>query len=159
MIFIMNKSILPVLIASLVILSSLDGRSAPKAAPRRATPSSASTYLIELAGQADMINPADLNKTRSDLLWNNSTPSLGTFNQLTGSAISLGYQFFSFGSLILRYEAVTQQLPTTTVPSLGTVKDSFNYRPILLLLDIPFDLGSGFSMSLRAGAGYPEVAR
>ncbi len=117
--------------------------------------SGGSSFLVEAAYDIDSVSATDLNSARKSFLWNNTTPSSGTINRLSGFGVSLGYRFFDPVYLILRYESFSQTLPTTTISGASyTIADSFTYKPILLLADLPFHLFDSLVISLRAGLGY-----
>lgn len=112
-------------------------------------------FLFEANYRGSLVDPAELNQARSSLKWNNTTPSSGEFDQLTGYTVTLGYRLFEQMLVLISYEDNLQQLPTTAISGASyTIADSFHYKPIFLMLDYPFLLSESITLSVRAGIGY-----
>lgn len=105
------------------------------------------------------VNPGELNGTRSTFLWNNTTPTGGTFKDLSGFSVGIGY---SFGTdfLSIEFGRVSQALPNTDIlPSTLTVQDSFEYEKVMLVYDWVFQESREFSYEIGLGVGYATKFR
>jgi hypothetical protein len=107
-------------------------------------------YLEGYVGQAS-VNPVGLNNAIADNIWNTTAASPGKFNSLNYMAVQAGLQVFPFIFVGLRYEQVSKELPSGTAGTGKTVQDTFNYTPVILMIEA--STPSLFSFVFTGGFG------
>lgn len=123
----------------------------PSVAPAR--PSNSVNYRILANYNYIMTSPSDLNDHRSQFLWNGTTASQGTFSNMNGFSVGIGY-LVGRGFLGLEYAHGTQDLASTLIsPSTTTVKDSLDYDTVYLVYDWLLNQGPKQSYELGVGVG------
>ena len=128
-------------------------RGSPSVAPAR--PSSGSPVSFRLLANYDFImtSPGDLNGQRASFLWNSTTATQGTFNNMNGFTVGGAY-FLGQGFLGVEYSHALQELQNTLIaPGTYSVKDTFNYDTVYVLYDWVFNKGSNQSYELGLGVG------
>lgn len=118
-----------------------------------ATPTSTAKFRLLANYNYSLITPNDLNDYRAGLLWNNTTRTQGTFNNLQGFSIGAGYKVED-GFLGIEYSHEFQELTNTAIqPSTLYVQDTFEYDAIYAVYDYVIDRGN-YSYELGGGIGY-----
>lgn len=128
-------------------------RGSPSVAPAR--PSGGSAVNFRLLANYDLImsSPSDLNDQRTQNLWNSTTATQGSFNNLNGFTVGGGY-FTGKGFLGIEYSHALQELPNTLIaPGTYSVKDSLNYDAVYVLYDWVFNNSAKQSYELGLGIG------
>lgn len=149
----MKIKIILILILSLSTLQVMgQSRGSPSVAPAR--PSTGNVKFRLLANyDFVMTSPSDLNNHRSVSLWNSTTATQGTFNNMSGFDIGAGY-FMNQGFLGVEYAHTTQELPNTLIsPGSYSVKDTFVMDTIYVVYDWVFNKGANQSYELGLGIG------
>lgn len=143
-----------VLVLSLTAMSvGAQGRGSPSVAPAR--PSTGSPVNFRLLANYDFImtSPNELNDLRTQNLWNSTTATQGTFNNMNGFTIGGGY-FMGKGFLGVEYSHALQELPNTLIaPGTYSVQDTFIYDSVYVLYDWVFNKGGNQSYELGLGIG------
>ncbi len=143
-----------ILILSLVPVSAFAERGSPSVAPAR--PSSGSPVNFRLLANYDFImtSPSALNDQRAQPpLWNSTTATQGSFNNMNGYTLGGGY-FMGKGFLSVEYSHALQELPNTLIaPGTYSVQDTLNYDAVYVLYDWVFNKGGNQSYELGLGAG------
>jgi hypothetical protein len=112
-------------------------------------------FLFEVSYSGSSVSPSQLNDARRDFYWNNTTPGSGSFKDLSGFGASIGYQFFDGVYLLLQMKELTQNLGSNSISGGGySVTEAFEYTPIYLLADVPFQVDDWLTLSIRGGLGY-----
>ena len=107
------------------------------------------TAGVEVAN-ADL---SSLNAYRDTILWNGTTVTTGSFNNLTGFNIGAGY-YWGPGYLSLEFNRESQDLPATLVTGTGTsVQDSIEMETLQLAYDWVFQKSQTGSFELGLSAG------
>lgn len=142
----------PLVLSLTGIAAVAQSRGSPSVAPAR--PSSGSVKFRLLANyDFIMTNPSELNDQRSQNLWNSTTATQGTFNNLNGFTIGGSY-LMGRGFLCVEYSHALQELPNTLIaPGTYSVKDSFNYDTVYVLYDWVFSKSAKQSYELGLGVG------
>lgn len=123
----------------------------PSAPPVK--PKGSADYRILANYDYIMTSPGDLNSYRSQYLWNSTTATQGTFNNMNGFTIGAGY-LLGNGFAGLEYSHAIQELPNTLItPTSTSVKDSLNYDTIYIVYDWLFNQGPKQSYELGLGVG------
>jgi hypothetical protein len=96
----------------------------------------------------------ELNAERSDFKWNGTTSTVGELKNPSYFSAGLSGHFLFHTRLGFIYESQTKQLAPTDIPSASySVSDSFVYRAVITMLEVPFRM-DGFMLTLGAGCGY-----
>ncbi len=135
------------------ITAEAQKRGSPSVAPAR--PSSSSPVSFRLLANYDFImtTPGDLNDQRASFLWNSTTATQGTFNNMNGFTVGGAY-FLGQGFLGVEYSHALQELQNTLIaPGTYSAKDTFNYDTVYVLYDWVFNKGSNQSYELGLGVG------
>ncbi len=147
------RTILIVLVLSLsAITTQAEKRGDPSVAPARPTTSGTS---IRILANYDFImtSPGDLNTQRAGNLWNSTTATQGTFNNMNGFTLGAGYSVKQ-GVLGVEYSHALQELANTLIaPGTYSVKDSINYDTIYLTYDWLYTKAANQSYELGLGIG------
>ena len=149
------RSFFVILVLSLTTIAShAQSRGSPSVAP--AKPSSGSAVNFRLLANYDFImtSPSDLNNQRAQPpLWNSTTATQGSFNNMNGYTLGGGY-FMGKGFLSVEYSHALQELPNTLIaPGTYSVQDTLIYDAVYVLYDWVFNKSGNQSYELGLGLG------
>lgn len=123
-------------------------------APPNYNPDATAKFRVLADYDYGMVSPGNLNDYRSRQLWNNTTPSQGTFSALQGFTVGGGFMMGP-GFLGLEYSQSFEELPNTQIGATTTfVKDTFEYQSVYAVYDWVFKIDKNQSFELGGGIGY-----
>lgn len=137
---------------SVFTLGAQAQQGSPSVAP--ATPNNNTQFRVLAEYVYSMTSPGDLNSYRGSQLWNNTTPSQGTFAGMQGFTVGGGLRAGP-GFLGLEYNRNFEELPNTQIGATTTyVQDTLEYESIYALYDYVITIDSNQSFELGGGIGY-----
>lgn len=103
--------------------------------------------------------PSNLNDNRSRVLWNGTTPTVGTFSSPMGFKVGIGYSIWN-GFVGINFGRISEELGVTNIPSTTTsVRDGFELEQISVSYDYVIQDDPEYSYELGGAVGYATKFR